>query len=414
MARCRPFWTKILVACALCFLLLPLRAEAHFSYSDPRIVHIATNEVGQIAILIRMPAPLAFLPADWQGMEETRTPPFGTRAADDILLDPKKLRDEEQAFHRRLSEGLTLWINGSQQSFTIGRTRLWPDADRPTFGTAKSASKTLDKQASQAPIPYFDATLDVEFLLTQGSLDAPIRVTSDLGATFQVMDKLGTVVKLHRDTGTETSATIGILDAQFDGIVSPFQRFVSIAWIGAEHIYLGFDHLAMILLIAIAAKSWRQALLWASAFTVGHVVTLAAGLYGYAPHAAWFIPSVELLIVLSIVAAGAAVALKLPHVMNWPTLFVIGLIHGYGFAAAASVALFAGDVDAPALLAFALGLELCQLAVYVALLPIIYVLDQALKSNELRWRMPVALVLAAAAGVSVIQQLMEVTGFSVV
>ncbi len=413
MARCSPFWTNILAAWALCFMLLPLPAEAHFSYSDPRVVHIAENEAGQIAVFIRMPAPLALLPADWQGVEETRIPPFGTRTADEILLNPQTLRDEEQAFHRRLSGGMTIWINGLQQSFTVGRTRLWPDADRPTFGTMKSASKTLDRQASQEPLPYFDATLDIEFLLPQGDLDAPIRITSDLGATFQVMDKFGTVVKLHRDTGTETRAMLGILDARFDGLVSPFQRFTSIAWIGAEHIYLGFDHLAMILLIAIAAKSWRQALLWASAFTVGHVVTLAAGLYGYAPHAAWFIPSVELLIVLSIVASGAAIALKLPHVMNWPTLFIIGLIHGYGFAAAASVALFAGDVDVLGLLAFALGLELCQLAVYVALLPIIYVLDQTLKSNELRWRMPVALVLAAAAGVSVIQQLMEVTGFSV-
>jgi hypothetical protein len=54
--------------------LLPDRADAHFSYADPRIVHIAENDEGGIAILVRMPAPLALLPADWQGAEDTRIP----------------------------------------------------------------------------------------------------------------------------------------------------------------------------------------------------------------------------------------------------------------------------------------------------------------------------------------------------
>lgn len=413
MGRCRPFWTSFQAAWALCLMLIPLELKAHFSYSDPRIVHVAETDAGEMAILIRMPAPLALLPQDWRGAEETRLPPFGTRAAGDIMLDPQTLHDEQSAFHKHLSAGLIVWIDGSAKSFTIGRTKLWSDADRPSFGTAKSAFKALDKQSPSMPMMYFDTTLDVEFLLPQSSLDASIHLTSDLGGRFKVMDKFGTVVKLHRDSGTETRAMIGTLDAKFDGVITPWQSFIAVAWIGAEHIYLGLDHLAMILLIAIAATSWRQALMWASAFTVGHVVTLAAGLYGYAPQAVWFIPSVELLIVLPIVAAGAAVALKLPHVLNWPALFVIGLIHGYGFAAAASVVLFTGDVDAAALLAFAIGLELCQLAVYLAILPIIFMLDQTLKSNRLRWRLPVALMLAAAAGISVIQQLMQVTGFSV-
>lgn len=406
----RALLTLVLVVCCQ---IIPDRAAAHFSYSDPRIVHATETENGEIAILVRMPAPLALLPADWQGAEETRLPPFATRGADEIVLDPQTLRSQEVAFHELLSQGLTVWIDGSPQDFTIGRTKLWPDAERPTFSTPKSALKTLDKDAPSTPLSYFDSTLDVEFLVPEGDLSLSLRITSDLGKTFEVMEQFGTIVKLHRDSGTETRAKMGVLDAAFEGGVTPLQRLVTIAWIGAEHIYLGFDHLAMILLIAIAAISWRQALLWASAFTIGHVATLVAGLYGYAPQAAWFIPAVELLIVSSIVAAGVAIVLKLPHVMNWPALLVIGLIHGYGFAAAASVALFAGDVDATALLAFAVGLELCQLAVYLAILPIIILLDRTLKSEGLRWRAPVAFVLAAAAGVSVIQQLMQVTGFAV-
>jgi hypothetical protein len=304
-------------------------------------------------------------------------------------------------------------LDGQTTVPLIGRTKIWLDADRPNFSTVRSALKTLGQPAPSAALPYYDITLDVEFLVPDGALSQTIRLSSGLGRYFQVMDQFGTVVKLHRETGTETQATIGTMDAAFDSVQSPAQRLIAVAWIGAEHIYLGLDHLAMILLIAIAATGWRQALLWASAFTIGHVLTLAAGLYGYAPRAGWFIPSIELLIVLSIVVAGMGVVLKRPHVLNWPVLFSIGLIHGYGFASAASVALFAGEVDAMALAAFATGLEFCQLAVYLLILPVIYALDRAMDQDGWGWKRPVALCLAAAAGVSFLQQLAQASGLSI-
>lgn len=396
----------------LFLLASPQPAAAHFSYADPRIVHIAENEAGEIVVLVRMPAPLALLPADWQGAEEARLPPFARRDGEDVLLDARLIQSEQVAFHRLLEDGMSVRQDGQPQTVTVGRTQFWPDADRPTFGTVKSASKALDATAAQSDLPYFDSTLDVEFITSAHGLDAPIQATSLLGERFQVMDRFGTVIKLHRESGTETQAVIGVLDVSFPGVQSQWERLSDIALIGAEHIYLGFDHLAIIVLIAIAAQTWRQALLWASAFTIGHVLTLAAGLYGYAPQAAWFIPSIEVLIVASIVAAGAAIVMKLPHVMSWPTLFVIGLIHGYGFASAASVALFAGRVEPLDLLAFAVGLELCQLAIYLAILPVIILLDRAVKTDGLRWRQPIALFLAAAAGISVIQQLIEASGLS--
>ncbi|MEM1079895.1 MAG: HupE/UreJ family protein [Pseudomonadota bacterium] len=376
-------------------------------------MHIAETEAGEIVILVRMPAPLALLPSDWQGEAETRLPPFSFREGQEILLDLDATRSEQALFHRMLTDGLSVWLNEQLQEISIGRTQFWPDADRPGFGTLKSALRALDETVAATSLPYFDTTLDVEFILPARGLDAAISLSSQLGATFQVIERFGTVIKLHRDGGTETQALIGVLDAAFPSVQSTWEQLLDIAWIGAEHIYLGFDHLAMILLIAVAAHSWRQALLWASAFTVGHVVTLAAGLYGFAPQTAWFIASVEFLILASILVAGAAIVLKLPHLMSWPTLLTIGLIHGYGFASAASVALFAGEVDALSLLAFAVGLELCQLAVYLAILPLILTLDRFVNSNGFRWRQPVALCLAAAAGVAVFQQLMQATGFSV-
>lgn len=396
-----------------CLSLLPDRAVAHFSYADPRIVHIAETEDGEMVILIRMPAPLALLPADWQGAEDRRIPPFARRVDHEIYLDREALIAQEAAFHKTLRDGLSISLDGHRVVPVISRTTVWPDADRPIFSTVKSALKTMDQSPPNSALPYFDVTLDIEILIPGSSLTQTIALTSDLGHNFHVIEQFGTVVKLHRDGGTETRAMMGVLDVSFDSVQSPLDRLITVAWIGAGHIYLGLDHLAMIMLIAIAATGWRQALMWASAFTVGHVLTLAAGLYGYAPQAGWFIPAIELLIVLSIVVAGIGVVLKRSHVLNWPVLFTIGLIHGYGFASAASVALFSGEVNAMVLLAFTVGLELCQLAVYLLILPVICGLDRALSDDGFTWRRPVAFFLAAAAGLSVVQQIAQVSGLSI-
>lgn len=396
-----------------CLQLFPQQATAHFSYADPRIVHVAEDAEGEMIILVRMPAPLALLPADWQGETETRLPPFGIGDVGKVLLDQSALRTDEAEFHRLLTEGFSVWVEGVFAELTVMDTKFWLDTDRPTFVTAKSAQKSFEQKAQQAELPYFDSSLDVAYHVSGASLTDPIRIASDLGQTFKVMDRFGTVVKMHRASGTETQAMLGVLHVEFDGSLGPWQRLTSVAWIGAEHIYLGFDHLAMILLIAIAAAHWRQALLWASAFTAGHVLTLAAGLYGFAPQASWFIPLVEILIVSSIVVTGASIAFKLPHVMNWPALFTIGLIHGYGFASAANAALFAGDVELATLAAFAFGMELCQFAIYLAILPLIMLLDRVNFAHVTRWRRPVAFGLAAAAGVSAVQLLIQTTGFSV-
>ncbi len=400
--RSTTIFAIVLQLWAVCLLLLPQRVDAHFSYSDPRIVHVTESDKHALVILLRMPAPLALLPADWQGSKDTRLPPFAMHHAEYLFLDLNALRANQDAFHQLLLDGLTVWLSDQPHELLVGRSRFWLDTERPSFGTVKSALNSLNSSASTTALPYLDATLDVEFIVPAGSLTAPIRISSNLGANFQVIDKFGSIVKLHRDSGTETAAMIGLLRADFPGIQAGWVRYLNSALIGAEHIYLGFDHLAMIVLIAIAASGWRQALLWASAFTIGHVLTLALGLYGFVPQGRWFINSVELLIILSIVAAGTAIALRMSHALNRVTMFVIGLIHGYGFASAANVALFSGEVNVTTLVAFAFGLELCQFTVYLVILPIIVLLDKTDIFNDAHWRRPVAFALAAAAGVSVV------------
>ncbi len=402
----------LLALLAALFVLFGLSetAHAHFSYSDPRVLHVAEREDGQVIIMIRMPAPLALLPEDWRGTEETRTPPFARKVGDETILDINAVAARDAALRDLLNDGLVFSLNGGPVETRVEEFRFWSDNARPRFGTLKTALAAFEQPVDGSEgtrAPYFDLTLDVLMVAPDAELNRAVRLESQLGRNFQVMEKLGTVTKLHRNDTTETLAGLGLLDASYPKIATKMEILLNAAFIGAEHIYLGLDHLAMIFLIAIAGSNWRQVLGLATSFTLGHIVTLAAGLYGYAPSAAWFVPLVELGIAVSIIAAGIVIFFRRNHTVNWIGLFVIGTIHGYGFAASASEALFAGDFDPLVLAAFALGLEVTQFAVYGLALPLIIYADRNFSEARFEWRRTVAVSIAGLAGIVVVMRLYE-------
>ncbi|WP_170386494.1 HupE/UreJ family protein [Ruegeria atlantica] len=407
--------TPILIGVAVLLLALcwwPQRGYAHFSYSDPRIIHIVDDGEDQALVLIRMPAPLALLPDDWQGQSETRVPPFGITDGADIFLDAHAVENNTSELRDILYRSVSIWINGRRSNTKVEQFRFWADTERPSFGTVKSATAAFQEAAHTdlAALSYFNLTVDVALSVPSGSLNQDLRVTSDLGKNFQVMDRFGTVVKLHRSDTVETQAMIGVLDVSYPATSNKWIVMRDAALIGAEHIYFGLDHLAIIVLIAIAAQSWRQALGMASAFTIGHMITLAAGLYGIAPATIWFIPLVEFSIALSIVVAGAFICFQIRHPLSWLALFVIGLVHGYGFAASASQAMFAGQFNFLDLLAFAFGLEACQFAIYAMILPIILLADRQFPMVHDTWRRGVALLIAVFAASATFTRFTETTG----
>ncbi|UWQ27214.1 HupE/UreJ family protein [Leisingera sp. M523] len=403
-----PFRKSLFIALLSLAVLFcdPQGARAHFSNADPRIIHIAAQGNDRAIILIRMPAPLALLPDDWQGRDEVRLPPFAAEMNGEPVLDTAAIAKSDEAVKLRLREVVTLWVSGQRQETRVEKFRFWEDSARPSFGTLKSALSAYEAPFSkdrETPLPYFDLTLDVMISAPSGILAQEIRLDSQLGWNFRVMESLGTVTKLHRETGIETRATMGVLQVSFPALPTTTKILLDTAKSGAEHIYRGPDHLALITLIAIAAQHWRQALSWASAFTVGHMTTLVAGLYGFAPSASWFVPVVETAIILSIIYACAAVFLRQGRAFGWASLLIVGLFHGYGFAASASEALFTGQFDPLVLISFAIGLELCQFAIYAMALPLIVIADRIPPKFRISWRKAVVLgimVFAISAAIS--------------
>jgi HupE/UreJ protein len=112
----------------------------------------------------------------------------------------------------------------------------------------------------------------------------------------------------------------------------------------------------------------RSMLAVVTAFTVAHSITLAVAVLG-----AWAPPPrlVEPAIALSIAYVGVENFFIRNVDARWRVTFPFGLLHGFGFAGALrAVALPRTDVPA-ALLSFNVGVEIGQLTVLAALLPLL-------------------------------------------
>jgi hypothetical protein len=145
---------------------------------------------------------------------------------------------------------------------------------------------------------------------------------------------------------------------------------------GVWHIWTGYDHilfLLSLLLPAVLGKGWRPAsadvLRVVTAFTLAHSITLSL--------AALHVVALPSRLIESAIAASVAVA-ALNNVWpvvrdkRWLAAFTFGLLHGFGFAGVL------GDLGLPtgaaaiALASFNVGVELGQLAIVAAFVPLAY------------------------------------------
>ena len=154
---------------------------------------------------------------------------------------------------------------------------------------------------------------------------------------------------------------------------------------GVWHIWSGIDHLLFLLSLLLPAVLMRRQGRWAAvtegapalinilkvvtAFTLAHSITLSL--------AAFDVLRLPGRLTESIIAASIIVA-ALNNVVPWVTearwriAFAFGLLHGFGFAAVLSEMGLPQGARLVSLVAFNLGVEIGQLAVVVAVMPVAY------------------------------------------
>ena len=142
--------------------------------------------------------------------------------------------------------------------------------------------------------------------------------------------------------------------------------------LGVEHILTGYDHLLFLLGLLVACRRFSTMGLVITCFTLAHSVTLALAaldVVSLSPRV------VEPLIAASIVFVGVENLLRRDEPRwRWALTFVLGLVHGFGFAGVLREAGL-GSSGAPLLVplfSFNLGVELGQIAVAAVLLPLLW------------------------------------------
>ena len=166
---------------------------------------------------------------------------------------------------------------------------------------------------------------------------------------------------------------------------SRFTEFKEYVTEGIWHIWTGYDHILFLISLLLPAvlvyqhKEWRAAphfkapffdiLKVVTAFTLAHSITLTlATLHVVSLPSRW----VESVIALSIILA--ALNNLYPYILGrrWLVAFIFGLIHGFGFAAVLADLGLTDSTLVIALIGFNIGVEIGQLCIVIAFVPLAY------------------------------------------
>ncbi len=149
----------------------------------------------------------------------------------------------------------------------------------------------------------------------------------------------------------------------------------------------GYDH--MLFLLALSApfleKDYKKLIFLASAFTLGHSLTLAAAAMGILRFNS---STIELLITVTIaITALLNFLIKESRIYWWNYLIAVGfgLIHGMGFSSYFRMMYSNDEGWLWKLLKFNIGVEIGQLFILAVIIGIGYVVTRVLKVKAMYW-----------------------------
>lgn len=353
---------------ALILIIYSSSAFSHFSHFEPRIIHLYQDNQDTI-ILMRMPLPLVLLDENWQGINSNQDIPW-TKKIDtaDYLIDQRKIAKNLDKFKQHITQGYTIKKNSIVQNYLIESVNIFNSDDRKPFSSLKTAEQNFNGDVTIRPsaTKLFDAGIDIKLRIINTSVvNDDISISSILGDKFNAINKLANIINLHRDNANESVTTLGILDYSSTHLPSMTQQLINGFTDGFIHILIGLDHVLFVLLLFYSAASFLKLLSLATAFTVGHSFSLFFG-DNIAIVSPIFIPSVELLIALTIAFTAIALLLKKAQHLGTTPLLIIGVIHGFGFSFVFNELEKEGaQTSISNLLSFNIGIEAGQLFIYV-------------------------------------------------
>ena len=146
-----------------------------------------------------------------------------------------------------------------------------------------------------------------------------------------------------------------------------------ILW-GMHHIFVGYDHIAFLMALLLAAQRLRDMLRVVTSFTVAHSITLLLAALDVIrlPGAV-----TESLIAASIVYVAVENFFITDGRYRWMLTFAFGLVHGLGFSSVLRDRLQDLQSIAVPVVSFNLGVELGQITILLIALPILMLIRRA-------------------------------------
>ena len=299
-------------------------------------------------------------------------------------------RDRDVTITLDLEAGFARSLGGDPLALALASDRLapieaagapcaWGDATSSTAGTTTTL---VDHATCAAPVRALRWDLP---LVARGSsrfqILARVRIADEESVA---------VVDRARPALIAGDASVSMLDFVRTGVAH-----IGVAaseWRGPR-LPDGLDHILFVIALLLGGGTLRRLAGVITAFTAGHTISLAIATLGLARPP----PSIiEPLIAASIAYVAAQALLRRPDEHRWKIAMGFGLVHGFGFAGAlAQLDLSTADT-VRALVGFNAGVELGQLAIIAAVLPLVALAHRS-RAQALVTRVAPALIFAAGA-----------------
>ena len=407
-------------------LAVAATAHAHFLLNlNVRILHVEHLADG-LRVYLRTPMPYLVAdrvgPVGSNGLPEPA--PYTTNRIEDEklvhYLDPDQLRSDPEGLGSFAGEGFRLVADGRPLEQTIEQVHVYRVGTQPDFATLDEARAAFaaGPAVPEAAKPLYvgDAVVDIILRYRIGVPIHSYSVSSTLDPGLPGQENTANLILDYGPEGTKVFRARGLLAEPVIISRSAFSAVFTFIKEGFRHILEGLDHVLFVLCLVLGAVQLKSLVWRVTGFTIGHSITLTAGFFGFVPSGAWFVPTVETGIALSIIyAAAIAVMPGRARAGSERNMFIvtctIGLLHGLGFSFVLHKILQITSPDIwQSLLAFNVGVEIGQLTIILAAWPVFRLIQ---RSSDNAWRIGrigIATACIAVAAVWTGQRVLSVIG----
>jgi hypothetical protein len=292
------------------------------------------------------------------------------------------LRDLDHALHLDDGDGQLTWDEVRRRhpeiaAYALSRLKLGGAREDSDCATA-ATTQLIDRHSDGA---YTVLQFTVRCPAAIDALQVDYRLFADLDPQHRGLlqvkghgQRLNAILGGDQATRTFTLTASGSWGAMVDYVKH-----------GVWHIWIGFDHILFLVSLLLPAVLVRRPDGWegadgfrsssvevlkvVTAFTAAHSITLSCAALGLVA-----LPSrwVESAIAASVAIASLNNLFPIVQGRRWVAAFVFGLLHGFGFASVLGDLGLPPGAMAASLFGFNLGVELGQLAIVAAFLPLAY------------------------------------------